>query len=89
MQHAMTRQEHGWRLEHLVGETGRSEFRAGPPVIASVSDVRGTDTETGESVWNAHIHRLKKGVSDEALGGGEGGGGGGVRKNIWVYHFGK
>lgn len=60
MQHAMTRQAHSWRLERSVGETGPSEFRAGPPVIAGVSDVRGTDTERGESVWNAHIHRLKK-----------------------------
>lgn len=43
-----------------MDETGPSGFGAGAPVIASFSDVRGTDMEAGEGVWNSNIHILKK-----------------------------
>lgn len=43
-----------------MDETGPSEFRVGEPVIASVSDVRGTEMEAGVGVWNSHIRMLKK-----------------------------
>lgn len=56
MQHA----EAGAWLERLADETGPSEFRVGEPVIASVRDVRGTDMEAGEGVWNSQIRMLKK-----------------------------
>lgn len=81
MQHAMMRQAHGRRLERWVGETGPSEFRAGPPVIASVSDVRGDWYGNRRECLERSYTQVKKGVSDEALGGG---GGGGVRKNIFI-----
>lgn len=52
--------EAGARSERLVGETEPSEFRAGPPVIASFSDVGGADGEAGEGVWNSQIRMLKR-----------------------------